>query len=410
MQTQGYSAEGELFTLYQTLTLTAPGDGVVSGVDEESAQLLETGSGWSLRLLANAPGDDPDGEYINFVGQVLEAGTDGFVMRLNPSFIRITDYTDLSAVPMDTAAMTYEAIYAGGAPVYRWDGQDWVESTFAVGDILLFAGDTTGRIVWVVPVGQADLPGQEPTDPTDPSEPTDPTDPSGPTDPTDPSEPTDPTDPSVPSEPTDPTDPSEPGGSGGGKPGWGGLGGITIPSFGGWGNLGGSNLPEQDTTYAPSEVTVALVTPQDTMTLPVTVDELDLHLVKLGETVDITLEALHGSCQGTITSIGKAGMNLGGSSKFTVTITLPRQADMLPGMNAAVEIPLQTREGIAVPVAALFTEGNHSFVYTARNPETGEPMSPVEVRTSWSDGEYVLVEGIDEGSEVWYSYYEALED
>lgn len=403
----------ELFTLYQTLTLTAPGDGVVSGIDEESAQLLRAQEGWKITLLANAPGENPDAEYLNFVGQVTQAGTDGYIMRLNPSFISVTDYTDLSAVPRDTAAMTYEAVYAGGAPVYRWNGESWAESSFAVGDILLFAGDTTGRIVWVIPIGSADLPGETPSEPTDPSEPSEP---SEPTDPTDPETPTDPSNPTDPSEPVDPTVPTDPeggdSGSGGGRPGGGlgGLGGITIPSFGGYSGYTGSTTQE-DQSYTAPEVTVALITPQETMTVPATVDELDLGSVTLGQSVEVTVEALPGrTFSGTVTAIGSIGTNLGGSSKFTVTVTLPREADMLAGMNASVTLDLGSAEGIALPVAALTQQEGKLLVYTAKNPETGEPANPTEVTAGHSDGEYVLIEGIDEGTEVWYTYYEALED
>jgi len=401
----------ELFTLYQTLTLTAPGDGVVSGIDEKSAQLLRSREGWKITLLANAPGEDPDAEYINFVGQVTQAGTDGYIMRLNPSFISVTDYTDLSAVPRDTAAMTYEAVYAGGAPVYRWNGESWVESSFAVGDILLFAGDATGRIVWVIPIGSGDLPGETPSEPTDPSDPSDPSDPTDPTDPENPTDPSDPTAPSVPDDPTVPTEPEGDGGSGGWPGGGlGGLGGITIPSFGGYSGYTGATTQE-DQSYTVPKVTVALVTPQETMTVPVTVDELDLGSVSLGQNVDVTVEALPGrTFSGTVTAIGSIGTNLGGSSKFTVTVTLPREADMLAGMNASVTIALGTREGIALPVAALTQREGKLLVYTARDPETGAPANPREVTAGYSDGEYVLVEGISEGTEVWYTYYEALED
>lgn len=398
----------ELFTLYQTLTLSAPGDGVVSGIDEESAQLLRAEEGWKITLLANAPGEDPDGSYFNFVGQVTEAGTDGYIMRLNPSFISITDYTDLSSVPTDTAAMTYDAVYAGGAPVYSWNGESWVESAFGVGDILLFAGDSSGKIVWVIPIGSAETPGEKPTDPTDPTDPSDPSDSTEPTDPTDPSDPTDPT------APTEPEGGSgEEGDTGGGKPGGGldGLGGITIPTFSGYYGGYTGTVPQEEQIYTVPEVTVALVTPQQTMTLPVTVDELDLGSVSLGQSVEVTVEAISGKtfC-GTVTAIGSTGTSLGGSSKFTVTVTLPREGEILAGMNATVIIDLGSVEGIAIPVAALAQQEGRLLVYTSLDPETGMPASPREVGVFLSDGEYVLIEGLGEGSEVWYTYYEALED
>ena len=406
-QHRGYEEQLlELFTLYQTLTLTAPCDGVVSGIDENSAQLLKAEEGWSVSLLKNAPGTDPDAEYINFVGWVKAQGSDGYIVALDPTLFSHTDYADLSGLPRDTSAMIHEAVYTGGAPVYRRNGEDWQESGFAVGDLLLFGGDSSGRVVWVIPYGHAEVPGEDPSEPTDP---TDPTEPPEPTDPTDPTDPSDPTEPSAPADPTEPSEPGgdTPGGSGGGRPS---FPSITIPSFGGYGGMDMGGMQQEQTVIAPTEVTVAAVTPQDTVTVDMPVDELDLHLVRVGQEAWVTLEALGSTFPATVTAIGRNGQSLGGSSKFTVTVTLARQPDMLPGMNGAVSIPLETVSGIAIPLAALTQEGTRCFVYTALDPKTGEPTAPTEIRTGRSDGEYVLTEGLEEGTEVWYSYYEALEE
>ena len=416
-QHRGYEEQMlELFQLYQTLTLTAPCDGVVSGVDENSAQLLKAEGSWGVSLLKNAPGEDPDAEYINFVGWVKAQGSDGYIMALDPTLFSHTDYADLSDLPKDTATMTHEAVYTGGAPVYSPSGEGWQEGSFAVGDLLLFGGDSSGKVVWIIPYGHVEVPGEGPSEPTDPSEPGEP------------SEPTEPTEPSEPADPSTPTGPTEPGGSGGNTPGgdtpdgdtpgggnkpsWpGGLpGGITIPSFGGY---SGTTLPgaqqEQEVT-APGEVAVASVTPQDTVTLDMPVDELDLHLVQVGQEALVTLEALGKTFPATVTSLSRTGTSLGGNSKFTVTLTLRREENMLPGMNGAVSIPLETLKGIAIPMAALTQEGGRCFVYTAPDPKTGDPTAPVDIRCGFSDGEYVLVEGLEEGAEVWYRYYEALEE
>ena len=124
----------------------------------------------------------------------------------------------------------------------------------------------------------------------------------------------------------------------------------------------------------------------------------------------MTLEALGSTFPATVTEISRSGESSGASSKFTATLTLQRQADMLPGMNCAVSVPLETVEGIAIPVAALRQEGSKALVYTALDPETGDPIGSTEVKTGFSDGEYVLVEDLAEGTEVWYTYYEALEE
>ena len=83
---------------------------------------------------------------------------------------------------------------------------------------------------------------------------------------------------------------------------------------------------------------------------------------------------------------------------------------MLSGMNASVTIALGSREGLAIPVAALAQQEGKLLVYTALDPDTGMPAAPRQIATAGSDGEYVLVEGLAEGNEVWYTYYEALEE
>lgn len=374
----------ELFVLYQSLTLTAPEAGLVTGLDPDSALLLASSEGARVTLLANAP-DGSDKTYVNFVGQVTEIGSDGYVMRLNPQFLSITDYTDLSTVPRDTAAMTYEAVYTGGAPVYQWDGSNWNSASISAGDLLLFAGDSDGSVVWVIRMGSAEVP-EKPTEPVEPSEP---------------SEPSEPTEPSDPSDPSEPSRPSDSGHSG------------SLPSFGGYSSgSGGTNTQQQQTVTGPKSVEVASLVPQQKLTIPVTIDEQDIHSLTLGQTVQVRVEALPGQeFTGTVTEIGRIGASSGGSSKYTVTVELARQENMLPGMSASVSAALGTESGVAIPVSALTQTGSRSFVYTARDEKTGDPGSAAEVKTGFSDGEYVLIlEGLNEGDTVYYSYYEALED
>lgn len=402
-QHRGYEEQLlELFKLYQTLTLTAPCDGVVSGIDEDSAQLLQAGGDWSLSLLKNAPGEDPDGEYINFVGWVTAQGSDGYIIALDPTLFSHTDYADLSGLSRDTAAMTHEAVYTGGAPVYVRSGDSWVEGSFGVGSLLLFGGDASGRVVWIVPYGYAEVPGEgggegeepggeNPGGETPGGETPGGEEPGGET-------------PGGETPGGDTPGGQIPGGSGGGIPG------SSMPSFGGYSGYAGTGTQEEATVTVPEEVTVASVTPQDTMTLEMPVDELDLHLVRVGQEAQVTLEALGKTFPATVTALSRTGESSGGNSKFTVTLILQREEDMLPGMNGAVSIPLETVSGLAIPVAALEQEGTRCFVYTALDPKTGEPASPVDVTTGRSDGEYVLIEGLEEGTEVWYSYYEALEE
>ena len=399
---QQYAAQlQELFELYQNLTLTAPQAGLVTGLDSDSVLLLQASEGWQLTLLANAP-DGSDESYVNFVGQVTEIGSDGYVMRLNPQFLTVTDYTNLSGVPRDTAAMTYEAIYTGGAPVYQWDGSNWNSASISAGDLLLFAGNSGGSVVWVIRMGSAALP----EDPEEPEEPGDSENPDNPDNPDDPDN------------PDNPGDSGNPGGSGESgdseNPGGSHSGSGSLPTFGGVSGGAGSSAAagQQQAETGPKSVALATLVSQDTLSLPVTVDEQDIHSLSLGQTVTIRVEALgNRTFPGTVTEIGRIGASSGGSSKYTVTVELQRQEDMLPGMSASVTAALTTESGIAIPTAALIQSGSRCLVYTALDEKTGEPASPMEVTTGFSDGEYVLIEsGLDAGSTVYYPYYEALED
>jgi len=134
--------------------------------------------------------------------------------------------------------------------------------------------------------------------------------------------------------------------------------------------------------------------------------------VKPGLTAQVKINSLKGQTfEAEVTEVGAAGTNNGGSSKFTLELTLPMEETMLPGMTATVWIPLYTKmDVLTVPVAALVDEGGKSLVYTALDPETGALSAPVEVETGISDGVRVeILSGLSSGDSVYYSYYDTVE-
>jgi HlyD family secretion protein len=148
------------------------------------------------------------------------------------------------------------------------------------------------------------------------------------------------------------------------------------------------------------------------MTLTITIDEQDISRIKPGQEAVVKFTALKGQeFEAWVSDIGMSGTNNGGSSKFTVELSLNRSKDMLVGMNAAAEIPLYTKmDTLTIPVAALVETKEGTVVYTARDAETGEPASPVAVTTGVSDGEVVeILSGLQNGDQVYYRYYDTLE-
>ena len=112
-----------------------------------------------------------------------------------------------------------------------------------------------------------------------------------------------------------------------------------------------------------------------------------------------------------VTKVGIRGTNSGGSSKFTVELTMDKAEDMLAGMSASAAIPMTTRlDVLTVPVAALYEVREKTVVYTALDEKTGKPAAPVEVETGLSDGETVEIrQGLSSGDSFYYSYYDTLE-
>ena len=174
---------------------------------------------------------------------------------------------------------------------------------------------------------------------------------------------------------------------------------------------GGMGQQESDEYYALDTVAIASVTAQETVKVSVTVDELDVLKLFVGQETTVTVEALPGQqFPGTVSAISASGENSGGNSKFTVTVTLDKIADMLPGMSASVSIVLSSAEQVvSIPVAALIEKGTETLVYRSYNEETEEFADPVAVTTGISDGEYVqILSGIEDGGKVYYPYYDKL--
>ncbi len=157
------------------------------------------------------------------------------------------------------------------------------------------------------------------------------------------------------------------------------------------------------------DVDLAKITPQETVTVEVNIDELDIVSVSEGQTAEITIDALPGRAfDGTVTRIDPNGKNTGGNTRYKVTITIDRDENMLTGMNATAILTVGVTENVlTIPTAALDQRGNKTIVYTGCDPETRALTGEREVVIGVSDGETVEIsEGLSEGETVWYSYYE----
>ena len=126
----------------------------------------------------------------------------------------------------------------------------------------------------------------------------------------------------------------------------------------------------------------------------------------------LPLEALPGQeFTGSVTKINAYGVNSGGNTKYTVTVTIPRQESMLSGMNASVKITTAQSQPLpTVPAEAIVFEGGKSWLYTAYDEKTDTLSGLTEIQTGISDGSLVeLRSGLEENTPFYYRCADTIE-
>lgn len=162
---------------------------------------------------------------------------------------------------------------------------------------------------------------------------------------------------------------------------------------------------ELSTSEYSTDVALFTISPDDTMTLEVSVDELDINSVEIGQEAAVTFDAIEDKeFTGEVTEIGNTASVNGGVAKYTVSVSVPKDEEMKQGMNASATITIENRENvITIPVNALQEKGNKVFVYTEKD-EDGNLSGETEVTTGLSDGTTVeITEGLSEGDTVYYN-------
>lgn len=95
------------------------------------------------------------------------------------------------------------------------------------------------------------------------------------------------------------------------------------------------------------------------MLLSVSVDELDINSVELGQTAVVTFDAIENQeFQGEVTGIGNAASVNGGVAKYAVVLTIAKEEQMREGMNASATITIEKKEQVlTLPMNALQEQG-----------------------------------------------------
>jgi HlyD family secretion protein len=156
-----------------------------------------------------------------------------------------------------------------------------------------------------------------------------------------------------------------------------------------------------------SDTTLAVIYDLSQLTFEMSVDELDVRSVQVGQKVSVTADALEGQTfAGTVTNVSLESVQSNGVTNYPVTVTLDETGDLLPGMNVDGVILLdQTEDALMIPIDSLM-RGNRVYVKddTVKEAAGSVPAGfrAVEVETGLTNDDYVeIVSGLSEGEEVY---------
>ena len=158
-------------------------------------------------------------------------------------------------------------------------------------------------------------------------------------------------------------------------------------------------------TYSSTQVEAFTISSDKNMVLAVSVDELDINSVELGQEAVVTLDAIEDEeFTGKVTSIGNTASTSGGVSKYTVNLTIAKDDKMKQGMNASATITIDSKENVVtIPMNAIQEKGSKVFVYTKQD-SNGNLSGEQEVTTGLSNGTTVeITKGLSAGDTVYYN-------
>ncbi len=169
-------------------------------------------------------------------------------------------------------------------------------------------------------------------------------------------------------------------------------------------------VAEGDSLETGGEIAIILGT-ETGFTISLTVDELEIANVAIGQEATVTVDAVDGEYTGEVTNLSYNGTTSGNTVAYQLTVTIDYDEGIYSGMSAATEIIIESSgDGLLVPVDAVHTSGDDSYVYLApSDAEEGteydeeeldlDDLTQVTVTTDMSDGSYIMIESdeLEEG-------------
>jgi len=150
------------------------------------------------------------------------------------------------------------------------------------------------------------------------------------------------------------------------------------------------------------DATVLSIMETNNMLVRISVDELDVPKLRVGQVASVTVDALAGKVfEGEITEIGNTGSASNGVTTYDLLVRIEEPEGVLAGMSASVSITLDKRENVLlVPAETVQTRGNQTTV----QKKTDGGIETVVVETGLtSEAAVEIISGLEEGDIVIYS-------
>lgn len=172
---------------------------------------------------------------------------------------------------------------------------------------------------------------------------------------------------------------------------------ITAPIAGVVNNLG---IVPGIMLSSTSSQRVAVIQNEAKPIVSVSLTEVDVPKVKIGQKVTVTLDSLSDKTfTGTVVTVDRIGTTSTNVTSYPSLIQLDSaSSEILPNMAASANIIIETKSDVLlVPAVAIQTQGDQTYVRVLRNGR--EQQVPVEVGI-FSDTQTEIISGLSEGDEV----------
>lgn len=155
--------------------------------------------------------------------------------------------------------------------------------------------------------------------------------------------------------------------------------------------------------YTDGGTGVVTLSPNEKMSVTISVDEADILSLELGQSVTVYVNSVsEDGFAGTLTEIDKTNST---SGTYSAVIEIEKAEGMLSGMTASVSVRIEgVDDAILIPIEALHKTSDGAYVYTSYNEEYQEYGGKVDVVTGLENSTYVEIKsGLSVGDTVYYT-------